>query len=106
VSKLLPKPLGWCGNGKGKNYGYQSNPLVRDSRGIFATQKLGRAAAPADRFTIDRINVGGYIYNRTMRDEQAEEIIEALKDYYENPEAYTIADLEDIFQDRDPFEFL
>ena len=42
----------------------------------------------------------------TMRDEQAEEIREALAEYYENPEAYSLADLEDIFQDRDPFEFL
>lgn len=42
----------------------------------------------------------------SMRDEQAEEIIEALNEYYANPEAYTIADLEEIFQDRDPFEFL
>jgi endonuclease III len=42
----------------------------------------------------------------TMRDEQAEEIIEDLKEYYANPEAYSLADLEDIFQDRDPFEFL
>ena len=39
-------------------------------------------------------------------DEQAEEIKENLKDYYENPEEYTLADLEEIFQDRDPFEFL
>jgi hypothetical protein len=42
----------------------------------------------------------------TMRDEQAEEIIEALNDYYANPEQYSIYDLEEIFQDRDPFEFL
>lgn len=39
-------------------------------------------------------------------DTQAEEIIEALKDYYENPQDYTMQDLEDIFQDRDPVEFL
>lgn len=39
-------------------------------------------------------------------DEQAEEIREALEDYYANPQDYTIQDLEDIFQDRDPFEFL
>ena len=42
----------------------------------------------------------------TMRDEQAEEIIEALNDYYANPQDYSLADLEEIFQDRDPFEFL
>lgn len=53
-----------------------------------------------------RINVWGMVYNVTMRDEQAEEIIEALNDYYANPQDYTIADLEEIFQDRDPFEFL
>ena len=41
-----------------------------------------------------------------MRDEQAEEILADLRDYYENPQDYTIADLEEIFQDRDPFEFL
>ncbi|CAB5218863.1 hypothetical protein UFOVP222_1, partial [uncultured Caudovirales phage] len=41
-----------------------------------------------------------------MRDEQAEEIIADLQEYYANPEAYSLADLEEIFQDRDPFEFL
>lgn len=39
-------------------------------------------------------------------DEQAQEIREALEDYYANPQDYTIADFEEIFQDRDPFEFL
>ncbi len=39
-------------------------------------------------------------------DEQALEIIEALEEYYANPTAYTMQDVEDIFQDRDPFEFL
>ena len=39
-------------------------------------------------------------------DWQAQEIREALADYFANPEAYSIADLEEIFQDRDPFEFL
>jgi hypothetical protein len=39
-------------------------------------------------------------------DEQATEIMEALDDYYANPEAYSFRDLEEIFQDRDPFEFL
>jgi len=41
-----------------------------------------------------------------MKDEQAEEIIEALNHYYENPEEYSLEDWEDIFQDRDPFEFM
>jgi hypothetical protein len=39
-------------------------------------------------------------------DEQAQEIVEALQDYYANPEQYSFRDLEEIFQDRDPFEFL
>ena len=39
-------------------------------------------------------------------DEQAEEIMADLKDYYNSPERYTFQDFEDIFQDRDPFEFL
>lgn len=39
-------------------------------------------------------------------DEQAEEIREALEDYYANPQNYSLQDLEDIFQDRDPFEFI
>jgi len=39
-------------------------------------------------------------------DEQALEIQEALADYLANPEQYTLADFEEIFQDRDPFEFL
>jgi endonuclease III len=51
------------------------------------------------------MSVGAVIID-TMRDEQAEEIVEALQDYYENPQNYSLADLEDIFQDRDPFEFL
>ncbi len=39
-------------------------------------------------------------------DEQALEIQEALADYFANPGEYSFQDLEDIFQDRDPFEFL
>lgn len=39
-------------------------------------------------------------------DEQGLEIQEALADYYANPGEYTLQDFEDIFQDRDPFEFL
>jgi hypothetical protein len=39
-------------------------------------------------------------------DEQAEEIKQDLADYYANPEEYTLSDFEEIFQDRDPFEFL
>lgn len=40
------------------------------------------------------------------KDEQTLEIIEDLKDYYSNPEEYSMQAFEDIFQDRDPFEFL
>ena len=39
-------------------------------------------------------------------DEQAVEIRENLAEFYANPEDYTWQDFEDIFQDRDPFEFL
>ena len=39
-------------------------------------------------------------------DEQAQEIREAWAEYLKNPEDYTLADFEEIFQDRDPFEFL
>ena len=39
-------------------------------------------------------------------DEQAEEIKADLRDYYNSPERYTFQDFEDIFQDRDPFEFI
>ena len=39
-------------------------------------------------------------------DEQADEIREAWEEYLANPEGYSLYDLEEIFQDRDPFEFL
>lgn len=39
-------------------------------------------------------------------DEQAEEIMADYADYMANPGAYTMQDFEDIFQDRDPFEFI
>ena len=39
-------------------------------------------------------------------DEQAQEIMANLQDYFENPEGYTLDEIEEIFQDRDPFEFL
>jgi hypothetical protein len=44
--------------------------------------------------------------NPFPEDEQATEIMEALDDYYANPQEYSFRDLEEIFQDRDPFEFL
>jgi hypothetical protein len=43
---------------------------------------------------------------KEVEDEQAERIKEAVKDYEENPEEYSLADWEDMFEDRDPFEFL
>ena len=39
-------------------------------------------------------------------DEQAERIREAVKDYKANPQEYTFTDFEEMFEDRDPFEFL
>lgn len=39
-------------------------------------------------------------------DEQAEEIMADYQDYLANPGAYSMQDWEDIFQDRDPFEFI
>jgi len=39
-------------------------------------------------------------------DEQAERIMEAVKDWEANPQDYTMQDWEDMFEDRDPFEFL
>lgn len=39
-------------------------------------------------------------------DEQADRIREALADWQENPEEYSYSEFEDIFEDRDPFEFL
>lgn len=44
--------------------------------------------------------------NPIVIDEQADEIREALEDYYANPQDYSYLDFEEIFQDRDPFEFL
>ena len=39
-------------------------------------------------------------------DEQAAEIRERVKDYYDNWQDYSYQDFEDMFEDRDPFEFL
>jgi hypothetical protein len=41
-----------------------------------------------------------------MIDEQAAEIRERVRDYYDNPQDYSYQDFEDMFEDRDPFEFL
>jgi hypothetical protein len=39
-------------------------------------------------------------------DEQAERIKEALDEFFQYKRVYTSQDFEDIFEDRDPFEFL
>jgi len=39
-------------------------------------------------------------------DEQAERIREAVKDWQDSPENYSWSDLEMMFEDRDPIEFL
>ncbi len=42
----------------------------------------------------------------TSNDEQGERIKETVKDYHENPLEYSFEDFEEMFEDRDPFEFL
>ena len=48
--------------------------------------------------------------NKPTTDEQGERIREAVKDYYANPLPFKLEhsfrDFEDMFEDRDPFEFL
>ena len=39
-------------------------------------------------------------------DEQGERIKEAVKDYYNRQEPISLEDFEEMFEDRDPFEFL
>ena len=39
-------------------------------------------------------------------DNQTQRITEAVRDWKQNPEDYTFTDLEEIFEDRDPTEFL
>lgn len=39
-------------------------------------------------------------------DEQTERIAEGVADYFANPDDYTFEDFEDLFEDRDPAEFL
>ena len=39
-------------------------------------------------------------------DNQTQRITEAVRDWQQNPEDYTFTDLEEIFEDRDPTEFL
>lgn len=55
------------------------------------------------------ISIQVFVQNVRMErnmDEQAIEIRANLAEYYATPEAYTLFDFEEIFQDRDPFEFL
>lgn len=44
--------------------------------------------------------------NTPETDEQATEIRERVKEYYANQEPISLQDFEDMFEDRDPFEFL
>ena len=39
-------------------------------------------------------------------DEQAERIRENVREYYASQELISLQDFEDMFEDRDPFEFL
>ena len=39
-------------------------------------------------------------------DEQGDRIREGLADFWENPDGFSLFDLEEIFEDRDPIEFL
>jgi hypothetical protein len=41
-----------------------------------------------------------------VNDEQSLRIAEGVADFYASPEEYSFADLEDLFEDRDPCEFL
>jgi len=44
--------------------------------------------------------------NTPEADEQATRIKENVKEYYDNWQDYSYQDFEDMFEDRDPFEFL
>ena len=39
-------------------------------------------------------------------DEQGDRIREALADFWENSDGFSLSELEEIFEDRDPIEFL
>ena len=41
-----------------------------------------------------------------VRDEQGDRIREAVADWEQNPQEYTFQEWEDMFEDRDPFEFI
>jgi len=44
--------------------------------------------------------------DKSGEQEQTERIIENLREYQQNTEEYSLEDFEEIFEDRDPFEFL
>ena len=44
--------------------------------------------------------------NEQIVDEQAEEIKERVKEFWESERLYSLSEFEDMFEDRDPFEFL
>jgi hypothetical protein len=44
--------------------------------------------------------------NKPTTDEQGERIREAVDEYYQYTRVYSTEDFEDMFEDRDPFEFL
>jgi hypothetical protein len=46
------------------------------------------------------------MHKTELNDEQADRIKENLTQYYNNPEAFDAAELWEIFEDRDPAEFL
>lgn len=56
--------------------------------------------------SIGMVGEGGTKWAKAPVDEQAERIKESVRDYYKNPQEYSFADLEDMFEDRDPIEFL
>lgn len=44
--------------------------------------------------------------DKSGEQEQTERILENLREYQQNTEEYSLEDFEEIFEDRDPFEFL
>lgn len=44
--------------------------------------------------------------DKSGEQEQTERIMENLREYQQNAEEYSYEDFEEIFEDRDPFEFL
>jgi hypothetical protein len=44
--------------------------------------------------------------NKQIVDEQAEVIKERVKEFWESERQYSLSEFEEMFEDRDPFEFL